>query len=160
MTVAPWPRLSGFLNMMSIGRNVAATCVALAAALLLAGCERAPAEQRLRDTINAMQEAAENGDRGAFMERVDSNFGGQRGQFDRRSLDGILRMQMMTHQNIGSTITDLDLTLMDQRATTTMKVLLTGGPRAWLPENAELLEVTAGWVDTDDGWRLISADWR
>ncbi len=138
----------------------AAAVAMLAAAGLLAGCERAPAEQRLRETISAMQEAAENGDRGAFMDRVDDNFGGQRGQFDRRSLDSILRIQLMTHQNITSTITDLNLTLMDTRATTTMKVLVTGGPRAWLPENAEFLDVTAGWVDTDDGWRLISADWR
>lgn len=128
---------------------------------LLAGCaEKVPAEQRLRDAIAQMQEALESGDRAGFMDRVDENFGGQRGQFDHNQLNQILRVQMLRHANIGSTITNLQITLFEGRASATMQVLVRGGARSWMPENADFITINSGWVDSGKRWQLISADWQ
>ena len=118
------------------------------------------AEQRLRDTIDAMEAAAEAGDRSAFMDYVADDFGGQDTRMDREALGTMMRYQLFKHSRVTATITSMDIVMFDRRATVTMKVLLTGGPRAWMPETGEYLEVESGWRDDDGQWQLIQAQWN
>ncbi|MFK7955553.1 MAG: hypothetical protein AB8B96_05615 [Lysobacterales bacterium] len=148
---------------MTISRPSAAGAMAgilLTVCALLQGCSRPPAEERLRSVINEMQGAVEAGQRRQFMAHVNENFSGESGQWDRAKLDQIMRVMMLRHKAIGTTVTDLDTRFFDNRATTTMKVLVTGGPSAWRPNNADFIEVTSGWLDSDEGWQLISAEWQ
>ncbi|MEM9530404.1 MAG: hypothetical protein AAGA23_05765 [Pseudomonadota bacterium] len=132
-----------------------------AVALGLSGCgSQEPAEARLRGVISTMEEAAESGRRDDFMDFVDENFGGQGSRLNRESLNDMLRIQLFRHSRVTATITDLEIQMFETRAEVQMKVFLTGGPQGWLPDRADFLTVTSGWKDTDDGWRLISADWQ
>ncbi len=138
-------------------------CVALVtAALLLSACGSGDdAESRLQQTIEAMEQAAEAGDRRRFLDFVAADFGGQGGRFDRRGLGDLLRVQLLRHSRISATIASTEIQLFEgARASARMRVLLTGGPRAWLPDSGQVYMVETGWRDTDDGWRLISARWE
>ncbi len=148
---------------MKISRDSKAHVLgALAAAVLvlITGCSRPPAEERLRAVIDEMRSAIEGGNRRQFMNHVNENFSGEGGQWDREQLDRVIRGLMFQHKSIDTTMTNLDIQFFDKRATATMKVLITGGPSAWRPSNAEFIDVSSGWLDSDDGWQLISADWQ
>ena len=67
---------------------------------LAAGCARAPAEQRLRDTIAAMETAIEANQVNDFLDGVSSEFTGNGGQYDRRSLHALLRAMALRHQRV------------------------------------------------------------
>ncbi len=134
----------------------------LGACLLLAGCgaEDDP-RGRLKQTIAAMEEAAESGDRREFLDYVADDFGGQGGRLDRAALGDLMRVQLLRHSRITATITGQEIELFEgRRASVRMQVLLTGGSRAWLPETGQIYRVETGWLESDDGWRLISARWE
>ncbi len=129
--------------------------------LLLAGCaDEGSPEFRLRQTLEAMETAIEAGKRDEFMESVDDDFTGSQGRFDRRGLSAMLRVQLMRHTRIGALTSNVEITLYDTRATVTMNLLLTGGPRAWMPESGQMYRVDTGWKDDGGDWMLISADWE
>ncbi len=153
MGVARFPPLSG---------RAAPLLGLLMGGLVLAACAGgSDPEARLERTIAAMGEAAEAGDRDAFLDHVAADFGGQGGRLDRRGLGDLLRVQLLRHSRIGATIASQEIQLFEgRRATARMRILLTGGPRAWLPESGQFYQVESGWLDTDDGWRLISARWE
>ncbi len=143
-------------------RTAASSALVAAAALVLLACDGGDdPEARLQRTIATMEEAAESGDRGAFLSYVAADFGGQGGRLDRRGLGDLLRVQLLRHSRINAAIASQDVQLFEGgRASVRMRVLLTGGPRAWLPESGRIYSVETGWRESDDGWRLISARWE
>ncbi|MDJ0656267.1 MAG: nuclear transport factor 2 family protein [Xanthomonadales bacterium] len=133
----------------------------MALLLALAGCGSGDdPEARLRQTVDLMETAAEAGDIGEFLEYVADDFSGQGGQLDRRNLARMLRAQMLRHTRITATITSSDIQMFTNRATMDMTLLLTGGPRAWMPESGELMTVSTGWRLSGGDWELISASWE
>lgn len=129
--------------------------------LVLLGCaEPDSAEQRLRDTIDQMEVAAEAGDRSAFMDYVADDFGGQDARVDREALGAMLRYQLFRHSRVTATVTAMEVEMFDSRARVSMNLLLTGGPRAWMPETGEYLSVETGWRDENGTWKLIQANWE
>ena len=137
--------------------------ILLPAALLaaLAGCgESGDPESRLRQTVAQMETAAEAGEIGEFLDYVADDFSGQDGQYDRRSLARMMRAQMLRHTRISATITSSDVQMFTNRASMDMTLLLTGGPRAWMPESGELMTVKTGWRQDAGDWVLISATWE
>ena len=135
--------------------------VVLAVLATLAGCGPGDdPESRLRETVDRMETAAEAGDIGEFLEYVADDFSGQGGQFDRRSLARMLRAQLLRHTRITATVTASEVQMFTNRATMDMTLLLTGGPRAWMPESGELMTVSTGWRMSGDDWMLISATWE
>lgn len=130
------------------------------APLLLSACARAPAEQRLRETIHAMQVAIESGDTRAFIEHVGDDFNGNEGAYDRRQLHAWLRALTLRRERIGATLGPLDIRLYDGgRATVEVDVVATGSTRGWLPDSGRHLRVTSVWREDDGHWRCISANW-
>lgn len=134
----------------------------LGACLLLAGCgDGDDPETRLQRTIDAMEAAAESGDRREFLSYVADDFGGQSGRVDRAALGDLMRVQLLRHSRITATVTGQEIELFEgRRASARMRVLLTGGARAWLPETGQIYRVETGWRESDDGWLLISARWE
>ena len=128
--------------------------------VLLAACSRAPAEQRLRETIAAMQAAAEAGDTGDFLDGVSPEFSGNSGQYDRRRLHAMLRAIALRHRDLGVTLGPLDITMHgEDRATVQVDAIVTGGSGGLLPDSGRHLRIDSGWRQEDGDWRCITATW-
>ena len=71
------------------------TAVALLTVILFAACSRTPEEQRIRNAIAAMQQAAQAHQPRDFMSHVSADFAGEDGTVDRDGLANILRAQVL-----------------------------------------------------------------
>lgn len=135
----------------------------LALVLLLVACGRPddPAT-RLKARIQTMEEAAEAAERGDFMAAVADDFSGQSGRLGREELADLFRVQLLRHTRVSALLSNVEIEMRGgQRAIATMNALLTGGPRAWLPESGRLYRIDSGWRMDDEGdWYLISAEWE
>lgn len=138
---------------------IAWSAVASVLLLFTAACSRAPAEQRLRESIAGLQAAIEAREVGRAMEHVAEDFGGT-GNLDREGARNLLRLMAIRHQRLGLTLGPMQLELHAERASVRFTAVATGGSGALLPESARVWEVETGWRDENGGWRLISAEWR
>lgn len=134
--------------------------LAFCAALLLAACSRTPDEQRIRETIAAMEEAAQTRNPRDFMEHVAEDFVGRDSGFDRAALHNLLRAQFLRNEKVGVLIGPVEVILQSPRATARMSVTLTGGAGGLIPERGAIYEVETGWKQAGGDWQLLSADWR
>lgn len=122
------------------------------------GCARAPDEQKLRDTIAAMESALESGEAGGFMEHVADDFSGQQAGVDQRQLRALLVAQTLRHEHISVLPGPLEVKLFKDRATVKLRVLAAGG--GWLPESGRQFDIESHWRIEDGGWVCFRADWR
>lgn len=133
----------------------------LASLLVTAGCSRAPAEQRLRETIAAMEAAVEAGDSGDFLRGVATDFSGNGGALDRRQLHATLRALFLRHRDIGVVLGPLDIVMHgEDRAEVSVHAVVTGGSGGLLPDSGRRLRIDSGWRQDDGEWRCISASWE
>lgn len=129
-------------------------------ALAAPGCTRAPAEQRLRETIAAMEQAVEAGDVADFLEHVSADFSGNGGQYDRRQMHALLRALTLRHRDIGVALGPLDVALHgEDRATVKVDAVATGGSGGLLPDTGRHFAIESGWREENGEWRCISATW-
>lgn len=138
----------------------AAVVALLALAVLLGACSRVPAEQRLRETIQAMEKAIEAGDVGDFIAHVGSDFTGNAGAYDRRQLHAWLRALTLRRERIGASLGPLDIRLYDGgRATVKVDVVITGSSGGWLPDSGRRLRLDSVWREDGGRWYCVSANW-
>lgn len=127
--------------------------------LMLSGCSRAPAEQRLRESIAGLQAAIEARETGRAMDHVADDFFGT-GNLDRDGARNLLRLMAIRHQRLGLSLGPMQVELHGERASVRFTAVATGGSGALLPESARVWDVETGWRDEEGRWRLISAEWR
>lgn len=129
--------------------------------VVLAACSRPPDEQRLRETVAAMEAAVEAGSAAGFMRHVSEDFSGNHGDYDRPRLQATLRAIMLRYRNISVLLGPLAVTLHgEDRATVGVDVLVSGGSGGLLPESGRRLRIESGWRLEDGHWRCISATWE
>lgn len=126
----------------------------------LSGCTRTPDEQRIRNAMDAMQEALEQGRPGDFMEHVAEDFTGAGGNVDRKGLHDMLRVQVLGNARIGITRGPADIEIQGERATVRVTATFTGGDARWLPERGSVYTLTSGWRKTGGEWRCYNAQWE
>ncbi|HOV57715.1 MAG TPA: hypothetical protein PLN91_07560 [Rhodanobacteraceae bacterium] len=129
-------------------------------ALALAACARAPAEQRLRDTVAAMQAAVEAREPRDFLRHVSADFTGNAGQVDREGLHNLLRAVVLRNERIGVVLGPPDIELSGDRARLRLRVTLTGSAGGLIPERGAVYAIDSGWKQEGDAWRCISASWE
>ncbi len=124
----------------------------------LTGCVDSDPEQRLRETIAAMETAIEMRAPGDFISHVSEDFEGGDG-LDRQSLRAYLASQLIGSQQVEVVLGPLDVTLHGgDRATVLVDALVLGG--RLLPERGERIEITSGWRLEDGQWRCYRAVWK
>ena len=138
-----WPRL--------------ALALALLAIALLAGCRATPPEQALRDTISAMEAAAEANDTDALFESFADDFAASEGM-DRRAFRQYVTLLRLRNAHVSVTLGPVDVALIGDRATADFTCALAGGA-GLLPQNAQVYDVSTGWRLEEGEWKLISAKW-
>jgi len=135
-------------------------CVLTALILLgMVACRSEPPEQRLRQTIVAMQEAVEAGRPRDFMESVSADFVGNDG-LDKPGLHNLLKAQLLLNSKVAIQTGPVSVDLQGDTATVRFSVLLAGGNRGLLPERGQMQEVTSGWRERDGAWQVYSASWK
>lgn len=136
---------------------------ALAAVLVLGvvlqGCSKPPAEERLRTRLEAMRQAVLAHEPGDFMDGVAEDFIGE-GNADRAALHNILRVQLLRNSSLGATLGPLDIVIDGERATMQFTMVLTGSAGGFIPERANGWAVKTAWRDGDDGWQVYFAEWE
>ncbi len=134
--------------------------IALGLALCaLAACTRPADEQRLRDTLVALQDAAERRSSDDFMAAVSDNFAGPSG-LDRDGLSRLLKVQFLRNQSVGASIAGLEMKVENGIAEANFRVLLTGGDGGWIPQRADGYRVSTGWRADGEDWLLERASWE
>jgi hypothetical protein len=126
---------------------------------LLAGCDSTPPEQKLKQTIAKMETDGEAHKVSAVMDAVAEDFAGPEGM-DRKGLQRFLTFASMQNANLGVTIGPVEVEVMGERATAKFTLGATGGAGRFLPDRAQVYDVTTGWRMEGGEWKLISADWK
>lgn len=129
-------------------------------ALVLAACARPPAEQRLRETVAAMQTAVEAREPRDFLRHVSADFTGNAGQVDREGLHNLLRAVVLRNERIGVVLGPAEIELGGDRARLRLSVTLTGSAGGLIPERGAVYAIDSGWKQDGGEWRCISATWE
>ncbi|OGT54858.1 MAG: hypothetical protein A3E01_18895 [Gammaproteobacteria bacterium RIFCSPHIGHO2_12_FULL_63_22] len=124
----------------------------------LSGCRKEPPEQALRNTIAAMETAAEAHDTDALFEPIADDFAGSEGM-DRQAFRRYVTFMGMRSKSVSVQLGPLDVKLYDQRATVSFTAALSGG-EGLLPSRVQVYDVDTGWRLDDGEWKLISAKWQ
>lgn len=137
------------------------TWIAMAViAVVLWGCSRTTPEQRLRETVAALQAAIEARDAGGIREVLADDFVGPEG-LDRQAAVRMAQASFLRHRDIGVTMAGpLQVRMQPGHATVRFETALTGGSGKLLPDSARLYSVETGWRLDGDDWRLTSASWK
>ena len=136
------------------------TLAVLALVLFVAACSRTPDEQRIRETIAAMQQAMEQREPRAFMAHVAADFIGNDATFDRDALHNLLRVEVLRNDAIGVTLGPIDIELQGDRATVRLAATITGGSGGLLPEHGAIYAIRSGWRREGREWICFSAEWK
>lgn len=128
--------------------------------VLFAACARTPDEQRIRETIAAMQQAMEARQPRAFMAHVAEDFVGKDADFDRNALHNFLRVEVLRSDNVGVTLGPIDIDLQGDRASVHLTATITGGSGGLLPEHGGVYSIDSGWRKDGSEWRCITARWE
>lgn len=106
-----------------------------------------------------MEAAAEARDSDALVEAFAEDFAGP-GGMDKLQFRRYLALIWLRNQDVGVTLGPLTVELVGQdRARVDFTAAARGGAN-WLPERAEVYQVSTGWRLEGDDWKLISADWE
>lgn len=137
------------------------TCLCMLILVVLAACgETPPAEQQIRNRIEAMQADLAGGNARAFMAPVAEDFTAATRNLDRRAAGLLLRREMLAHDSLKARLADIEIELQgESRATATMHAVVTGGT-GLIPDTGGWYRLTTGWRLDDDEWMLISARWE
>lgn len=133
----------------------------LVACLAVSACGPSePAEVRIRNAIESMAQAVEQGEPEPFLDRVADDFTGDGGQWDRQRVrQYILARTLRSGDRPDIHLSDVSIELFGDRARATVETRISGAGR-WLPRRGARYRFDTGWRLDGGEWRVISADWE
>jgi len=145
---------------MAMGKGRAFLGAAMVACLALAtvACGRSAPEQRLRETMGALQAAIESKDASALEDVLAEDFIGP-GAMDRTGARRMAQLMFLRHGSVGANVGPVAIEMKPGHATARFDVALTGSSGQLLPDAARLYDVTTGWREVDGEWRMTSVEW-
>jgi len=132
-------------------------CTAL---LALTACSRTPDDRRIRDDIQAMQQAAEARNPREFMTHVAADFSGNQGSVDREGLHNLMRALVLRNEKIGVTLGPIEVNIDGNRATASLIATVTAGQGGLLPEHGSIYSIQSGWRRDGKDWICFAATWE
>lgn len=138
---------------------VRAACVMLAACLL-ASCHRAPAEQQVRQAIEAAADAARGNDVKGVLAVVADDFSGNDGELDRDGLRRLLALRALRQDRTGVLVGPVSFERRGDRIVAKFNLVLTGGkPGDLLPAQSAIYAMTTAWRREGGEWLCYNATW-
>jgi|SRR6185312_3278631 len=129
-------------------------------AIVLSACARKPDEQRIRDTIAAMQTAMETRQPRDFMAHIAADFTGNEGSVDHEGLHNILRGVALSNEKLGVTLGPITIDVRGDRATADLIATFTGGSGGMLPERGAVYSIHSAWRRDGSEWRCYNGKWE
>lgn len=126
--------------------------------LLLPACSRTSPEHALRETMQSIELAMEQGDASQVEDYLADDFVGP-GGMDRDAARRLAALAFLRHRDVGVTLGLLDVSVLPEHATVRFTAALTGGSGRALPDAARIYQVETGWRLEDGDWQLTSARW-
>lgn len=131
----------------------------LLACVLAAACARGTAEQRLRATLDQLQQAIDSRDAGDVAGFLADDFVGNDGM-DRTAARRLAAAVFLRDRRVSVRMGPLDVDITgDAHATVRFTAVASGGSGGLLPERAQVYRVRSGWRLVDGDWRMTSAEW-
>lgn len=132
----------------------------LLAAWMLASCHRAPAEQQIRQAIDAAATAARANDAAGVLDVVGDDFIGNDGDLDRDGLRRLLALRALRQDKTGVLIGPVSFERKGDRIVARFNLVLTGGkPGDLLPDRSAIYAMTTAWRRQGGHWRCYAATW-
>jgi len=131
----------------------------LAASGMLAGCHHAPpAEQQIREAIDAAATAARANDTRGVLDVVSDDFSGNEGELDRH---GLRQWLALRQDKTGVLVGPVSFEHQGDRIVATFNLVLTGGkPGDLLPERSSIYRMTTAWRLEGRDWRCYNVHWE
>lgn len=127
---------------------------------VLAACHQPPAEQQIRQAIDAGAKAAEATDAGDFGDIISEDFDGGGGRFNRRRLLGMLRLMHLRGEHLNVVTGPVSVEPRGDRYVATFTVTLGSGHGRLLPSHLGVYSVTTAWRHADGEWLCYNARWK
>lgn len=119
-----------------------------------------PDEERIRQQIEAMKRAVDEGNTRAFVQPLAEDFGARGRDLDRRGVRLLINRELRAHEKLSARVFDIEVELQGaDRARATFHAVTTGGS-GLIPDTGGWYRVESGWRRSGDEWLLISADWE
>jgi len=127
-------------------------------AIGLAACHRTPDESRVRQSVEAAEQAAEQADASALDALLSDDFSGNNGEMERRQIVGLLRAARFRGETIHALTGPIEVEARGERYVARFTVTLTSGGKL-LPAQIGLYRVETAWRKEGREWRCYSATW-
>lgn len=115
---------------------------------------------RIRNAIEAMALAIQEGEPGPFTQRVAEDFSGNRGSWDRhRVRQYVLAQTIRRAEAPAIDLSIRSIELFGDRARATVEATIRGGGRL-IPAGGARYRFETGWRRDDGEWLVIRADWE
>lgn len=151
-------KLAGTLR-VGVLRAACAICLVFAACAL-AACHRVPAEQQIRQAIDAAAAAARANDVSGVLAVVADDFTGNEGELDRRGLRQLLAVRALRQDKTGVLVGPVTFEHRGDRIVARFNLVLTGGkPGDLLPEQSSIHAMTTAWRRERGEWKCYGAEW-
>lgn len=143
-------------------RVLPALCLAATFAVmaLLAGCQRTPAEQQVRDAIGHAVAAARANEPRGVLAVVADDFTGNAGELDRTTLRQFLAARALRQDRTGVLVGPITFERRGERLVATFNLVLTGGRAGdLLPADSAIYRMTTAWRREHGKWVCYNAAW-
>jgi len=127
-------------------------------AIGLAACHRTPDESRVRQGVEAAEQAAEQADASALDALLSDDFSGNNGEMERRQIVGLLRAARFRGETIHALTGPIEVEARGERYVARFTVTLTSGGKL-LPAQIGVYRVETAWRKEGREWRCYSATW-
>jgi ketosteroid isomerase-like protein len=125
-----------------------------------AACHRTPAEQQVRQSIDAAATAARANDVHGVLAVVGDDLTGNHGDLDKRSLHRLLALRALRQDKTGVLVGPVTFERRGDRIVAKFNLVLTGGkPGDLLPDQSAIYAMTTAWRREGGDWRCYSATW-
>ncbi|WHZ17867.1 MAG: hypothetical protein OJF55_000016 [Rhodanobacteraceae bacterium] len=129
-------------------------------AAALAACHRTPAEQQIREAIDAAAAAARADDTSGVLAVVSDDFTGNEGDLDRDGLRRLLALRALRQDKTGVLVGPVTFEHKGDRIVAKFNLVLTGGkPDDLLPDQSAIYAMTTAWRREGSHWRCYAAAW-
>lgn len=145
---------------MGITLRIVRSVTLLSCGLLLWNCSKPPDdEQLIRQSMQAIQTAAEAKAIGEILEYLADDFIGNR-QLRKANIRGMLLLHFRQNQNVHAFLHSVEVTVNGNKADVTCQVILAGRGEEIIPERARVLDIQSKWEKRNDRWQIVEASWQ
>jgi ketosteroid isomerase-like protein len=129
-------------------------------ACVLVGCHHAPAEQQIRQAIEAASTAARANDTHGVLAVVSDDFSGNDGDLDRHGLRQLLAVRALRQDRTGVLVGPVSFERKGDRFVAKFNLVLTGGkPGDLLSDRSAIYAMTTAWRREGGKWICYNAVW-